>query len=141
MITKIVTGYLIDPWEQKVEKVTLPNNNNEKIYELIGARPFEVVSVNKKMDGIFVDEEGLYREMKCPWLLSTDWGKQALVNRGLMLGVDQDGQSTSPRESLRKFMERVQFGEDAFQGFLNKEVFKDYKPEIYGGGSDDNQKN
>ena len=102
MITKIVTGYLIDPWEQKVEKVTLSNNNNEKIYELIGARPFEVVGVNKKMDGIFVDEQGLYREMKCPWLLSTDWGKQALVNRGLMLGVDQDGQSTSPRESLKK---------------------------------------
>ena len=104
---------------------------------MIGARPFEVVSVNKKMDGIFVDEEGLYREMKCPGLLSTDWGKQALVNRGLMLGVDQDGQSTSPRESLKKFMERVQFGEDAFQGFLNKEVFKDYKPEIYGKESDD----
>ena len=115
-------GIFIDPWVSKVKQVILPpNHTNQHIYNIIQAPHFDVLPLNKIGDGIYVDDEGLFRDFKCPWMVTTDWGKTPLVNKGLILGCDEEGETISVKESLEKIEERIKFGMDAFQGYLSEE--------------------
>ncbi len=124
--TRLVTGILIDPWTQTIKAKNFAHHY-KNINKIIGAHTFDVLTFNKFEDGIFIDDNGLYAEFKCPWIIETDWGKQALVNKGLVLGVNSKGESIAPKESIDKIKERISFGEKAFQGFLKEDVFPAYK--------------
>ena len=124
--TRLVTGILIDPWTQTIKAKNFAHHY-KNINKIIGAHTFDVLTFNKFEDGIFIDDNGLYAEFECPWIIETDWGKQALVNKGLVLGVNSKGESIAPKESIEKIKERISFGEKAFQGFLKEDVFPAYK--------------
>ena len=123
---RLVTGIIIDPWSQTVKAKNFAHSI-KNINKLIGSHTFDVLTINEQGDGIFIDDNGLYADLKCPWIIETDWGKQALVNKGLVLGSNSKGQSIAPKESIDKIKERISFGEKAFQGFLKEDVFPAYK--------------
>ena len=62
---------LIDPIEQKVSEFDY-DGDSSKIYEMLetsGHRPrfFDVVSIPWGMDGIYIDDEGLYAPIQYRW--------------------------------------------------------------------------
>ena len=90
---------LIDPIEQKVSEIDY-DGNIENIYELLttdGFKPrfFDVVAIPFGSDGIYIDDEGLYAPIQSRW--SFDWHTWRepikLVNRGLVIGCDDEGNS------------------------------------------------
>tara|TARA_B100001093_G_C26771923_1_gene990627 strand:- start:642 stop:1028 length:387 start_codon:yes stop_codon:yes gene_type:complete len=120
--TKGTKGIFIDPWASIIKEVILPPNHKiSDIHNIIEARHFDVLPLNKIGDGIYVDDEGLFRDFKCPWIANTDWGRSPLVNKGLILGCDEEGETISVMESFAKIKERIKFGMDAFKGYLREE--------------------
>lgn len=91
-------AYLIDPGAQEVREVEY-NGDYKHIYRLIDCQCFDVVRVNNHGDGIFLDDEGYITngiKSTFMWLGIN----HVLVGKGLLLGVDNQGESVSPRMSL-----------------------------------------
>ena len=117
---RYVQGFLVDPWKQKIQLIKFKHSMDE-IYKLLKCSTFDIVTIKKKGDGIFVDDEGLYAPIRCPFIVNTDWGKAPLVNNGLILGVDEDGESVDPKESYDEIKKRILFGSEAFQGYMSED--------------------
>ena len=91
---------LIDPIEQKVSEFDY-DGDSSKIYEMLeteGHRPrfFDVVSIPWGMDGIYIDDEGLYAPIQYRWSFhaKTHYSEPLrLVNRALVIGCDDNGES------------------------------------------------
>ena len=76
---------LIDPEHKIISEVDY-DGNHRTINKLIGADLFDVVRLNPEGDGIFVDDEGLYRQDHF-WTVGAL--PSPLAGRGLVLGVDE----------------------------------------------------
>lgn len=107
-------AYLIDPVQRTVEEVNY-TGDYQQIYELIGADCFDVCRINSAGDGIFVDDEGLLRYGLLPAFMTTLYGGP-LAGRGLVLGVDSEGESVEPTISLESLRETLTFGQIMSQG-------------------------
>jgi hypothetical protein len=113
---------LIDPMFETVQEVEYSGNYKD-IYKLIGfqnvymndkklmtgytPRAFGVVRIPVGFDGIYVDDEGLYAELQFRWEYRYNRMHPPiqLVNKGLVLGCDDEGDSISPDstvESIRR---------------------------------------
>ena len=113
---------LIDPMFETVQEVEYSGDYKD-IYKLIGfqnvymndkklmtgytPRAFDVVRIPVGLDGIYVDDEGLYAELQFRWeyRYSRMHPPIQLVNKGLVLGCDDEGDSISPDstvESIRR---------------------------------------
>lgn len=97
-------SYLIDPHTQQITEVE-HNGDYRQIYEFIQARPFTVVTINDKRDGIFVDDEGLYREGQRFFKL--EGYEQPIAGRGLVLGCDDEGETVAPTITLSELKGRI----------------------------------
>lgn len=75
---------------------------------------FDVVRINNENDGIFVDDDGLYKHNDRFFL----WKgyPQPLAGRGLILGCDEEGESIAPSVSLEAVRRSVRLG------YMNFEV-------------------
>lgn len=90
-------GYLINPFDRTVTEVPY-NGDYNQIYQHIECDTFDVARVNEHGDGIFVDDEGLFREeQRFFWI---DSYPQPLAGRGLYMGCDNEGETVSPYATL-----------------------------------------
>ena len=104
---------LIDPMFNTIKEVQY-DGDYKSIYRLIGysftkyqPRAFDVVRIPVGFDGIYVDDEGLYAELQFRWEYRYNRMHPPiqLVNKGLVLGCDDEGDSISPDstvESIRR---------------------------------------
>ena len=97
---------LIDPITSTVKEVDYSGDYKD-IYKLIGCRTFDVVSIPVGLDGIYVADAGLFAPLQFRWEYRYNRMHPPiqLVNKGLVLGCDDEGDSISPDstvESIRR---------------------------------------
>ena len=98
---------LIDVHTQSVTEVehdyTLDN-----IYDLLNCRTFDVVRIDE-VDSIYVDDEGLFVDDQLFFEYGGDAQSVRLAGNGLILGVDDEGNSISPQTTVEEVEGRVGF--------------------------------
>ena len=99
---------LIDPMFNTIKEVQY-DGDYKSIYRLIGysftkyqPRAFDVVSIPIGFDGIYVDDEGLYAELQFRWQYKYSPVQEpiSLVNKGLVLGCDDNGETIAPDSTV-----------------------------------------
>lgn len=86
-------AYLIDPAAQTISEVEYTGHFTD-IYQHIGADLFDVARLYPNGDGAFVDDNGLSRDDLSFWFHRNY--PQPLAGKGLLLGVDAEGDSIEP---------------------------------------------
>lgn len=99
-------AFLIDPKAQSITEVDYSGDHHD-IYRLIDASTFDVVRLYRTGDGAYIDDEGLFKDEQHFWLHCNY--PQPLAGRGLVLGVDEDGETVSPSVTLEQLREEVFF--------------------------------
>jgi len=132
---------VIQPKQQKIELVRsqIDPTDYQWIKDLIDARMFAFVRLYDNGDGVYIDDEGLYAEERYFWIHRNY--PQPLVNKGLFLGTDDEGDSVPPQTSLTQFEKDVKFIGDThdFQVMMmfNKSKismengYEDYRPMFF----------
>ena len=104
-------AYLIDPFEKTITTVDYSGDHKD-IYKLIDCTSFDCVTFNHNLDGLYVDDEGLYAQPQAHFILENY--HQPLVNKALCLGCDAEGESKEPwitidgLEKLIKFVDPME---------------------------------
>lgn len=101
------TAILIDPIAMTVTEVTW-NGDYHHIYQLTDCETYDCARINKHGDGIFVDDEGLFKEEQA-FFWHEDY-PQPLAGKGLILGCDEQGESVAPHTTLAEVRAKVRFG-------------------------------
>lgn len=110
-----IRGILIDPFTQQVREVFFRGDIKE-IYALIGADCFDTVRVTRR-DIIFVDDVGLVGDQsKQKYFKWADY-PQPLAGKGLLAGITQEGDTTSPFLTLSEVQAKVSFPNVQCVGF------------------------
>ena len=104
---------LINPFAREIKEVDY-NGDYTKIYDLIDCKTFDVVAVPTGNDGIYVDDEGLYKT-KQAWFTyrysNHSMHKNVqLVNKALVVGCDEEGDSTDATDSVEGMRHRITWG-------------------------------
>ncbi len=101
-------AYLIDPENRTITEVDYSGNYHH-IHQLTGCTCFDLVSINAAGDGLYVDDEGLFKDPQHLFMLSgPDFVEPAmLAGKALMLGSDGDGTSTPPSIPLQQLKDMV----------------------------------
>jgi hypothetical protein len=98
-------AYLIDPAERSVREVET-TGELDSLYELLGCDLVDAVRLDDC--DVWIDDEGLFKPE--PRFFSfTDPNVPPLAGRGLVLGVDDEGNCTEPKPSLDEIAKRVMF--------------------------------
>ena len=112
---------LIDPKEQRVMQLDY-NGDYKTIYEHLSfqnaegmthkPRAFDVVRTPTGGDGIYVDDEGLYAPAEDKHWFSITYKEQdmLLVNRSLVIGCDEEGNSTDCASTVEDIRQRIKWG-------------------------------
>jgi len=98
-------AFLINPIEQKIYEVDY-SGDYKQIQMHIGADLFTVVYIGNK-DDIYVDDEGLLKESN--YMFKYKGIDTPLCGKGLVLGVDDEGDSTAPTITLQELQKNVTF--------------------------------
>lgn len=101
-----MNAYLINPFERKIMQVE-HNGDYKEIYKLIEASTFDIARLPSG-DGIYIDDDGLFKEDQ-QFFLHKGYG-QPLAGMGLVLGSDEEGNSTSPSITMAALAHQVEFG-------------------------------
>ena len=99
-------AYLIDPWTNTISEVDYSGDYHH-IYDLIDAHLFDVVRIDENGDGVFFDDEGLFKEEQA--FFKIEGCPQPLAGKGLVLGADNEGNSVQPVFSLKEIERRITF--------------------------------
>ena len=105
---KPCTAYLIDPFAKPVTSVEW-NGDYHHISQLIGADCYDLARINRHGDGVFVDDEGLFKEEQAFFRVAGY--PQPLAGKGLILGCDAEGESVAPSITLEDATDLVSFGD------------------------------
>ena len=106
---------LIDPFAKEITEVDY-DGDYKKIYELIDCTTFDVVNVPSGNDGIYVDDEGLYApEGDKNWFTYRYNAHEMhqnipLVNRGLVIGCDENGDSVDCDSTVDSIKASIKWG-------------------------------
>jgi hypothetical protein len=75
-------------------------------------RAFDVVRTPTGGDGIYVDDEGLYAPAEDKHWFSITYKEQdmLLVNRSLVIGCDDEGNSTDCASTVEDIRQRIKWG-------------------------------
>jgi len=107
---------LIDVKTQEIKEVE-HDDTLQNIYDLIDCRAFDLVRLNE-VDGIFnsifVDDEGILKDNLYFEYSVSDRVFQ-LAGNGLVLGVDDEGNSTSPTLTIEDVKGKVRFLPEGFK--------------------------
>ena len=102
-------AYLIDPIKEEISVVDY-NGDFKQIQELIEADLFDIVYPFKNQDAIYVDDMGLMKQVNFYFQIKYDNGRnQDLFGLGLVLGVDDEGNSVEPKISLETLKDKITF--------------------------------
>ena len=102
-------AYLIDPIKEEISIVDY-NGDFKQIQELIEADLFDIVYPFKNQDAIYVDDMGLMKQVNFYFQIKYDNGRnQDLFGLGLVLGVDDEGNSIEPKISLETLKDKITF--------------------------------
>ncbi len=99
-------AYLITPSERTVQRVRV--SDYKDIYHWIGADCFDVARFAENGDGVFVDDNGLLVQRPADDFFSIDDYPEPLAGRGLVMGVDNEGESIAPKTTWERFCVLVQ---------------------------------
>ena len=112
---------LIDPKAKQVMQIDY-NGDYKTIYEHLSfqnaegmthkPRAFDVVRTPTGGDGIYVDDEGLYAPAEDKHWFSITYKEQdmLLVNRSLVIGCDDEGNSTDCTSTVEDIRQRIKWG-------------------------------
>lgn len=96
---------LINPFDQTVTEVDYSGDFRD-IYKLIDAQAFDVARISR-MDGIFVDDEGL---LNAPThFFEHSEYPSPLAGKGLIVGCDDEGESQSCKTTIEEVKANVRF--------------------------------
>ena len=95
-------GILINPFDETIKEVNVLGNL-EDIYLLTACRIFDIVSLSGT-DDLYIDDEGLLKENR----YFNIYGK-TLAGKGLIMGHDSEGNSTSTNLSLQEIKDVVKW--------------------------------
>ena len=98
-------AYLINPIDEIVTEVEY-NGDYKQIQMHIGADLFTVVYIGNS-DDMYVDDEGLLKETN--HMFKYKGVDAPLCGKGLVLGVDEEGDSTAPTITLQELQKNVTF--------------------------------
>ena len=90
-------AFLIDPQAQQITQVEY-SGDYRQIYEHINAPMFTTATFNEAGDTCFVDDEGLFNGDNCFFVIAGY--PQPLAGRALVLGCNDEGESTEPSITL-----------------------------------------
>ena len=103
-------AFLIDP-ELRVIKEVEYSGDYREIYTLTGCKTFDVVGIPFGQDGIYVDDEGLYADVLHKWEFNLHHQPPIkLINKALVLGCDENGETIEPVASLSMLEHFVTWG-------------------------------
>lgn len=92
-------GFLIDPHAQQISRVEFSGTDTlQEIYKAAHVDIVDVVYLNEAGDGVFVDDEGLLKGPK--YFFYIEGTHSPLAGRGVVLGVDGEGESIAPTVTL-----------------------------------------
>ena len=116
-----IAAYLIDPSTQTIEPVTLTRKPTPlaELYQLLGCKLVTAVPIDEH-DSIYVDDEGLINGPVRQFFGIRGNG-QPLAGRGLVLGIDDDGNDASARITLSELRRRIVFIERLLPDFYHVE--------------------
>ena len=103
---------LIDVKNQEIKEVE-HDNTLQNIYDLIDCRTFDLVMIDA-VNNIFVDDEGILKDNLYFEYSGSDRVFQ-LAGNGLILGVDDEGDSTSPTLTVEDVEGKVRFLPEGFK--------------------------
>ena len=98
---------LIDVKNKEVKEVE-HDNTLKQIYNFVDCATFDVLRLDG-VNGIYVDDEGLFVEDQLFFTYHGDNYSQTLAGNGLILGVDSEGNSISPTLTVEEVQEAVDF--------------------------------
>ena len=98
---------LIDVYEKEIREVDY-DGTLDFIYFNLACKTFDVVRVDD-VNSIFVDDEGLLRQNQLYFEYSGSYGIFQLAGNGLVLGVDDEGNSISPTLTVEDVKGKVSF--------------------------------
>lgn len=102
----MTTAYLINPFDCTITEVQY-TGNYKNIYEHIQCDCFDVARINEHGDGLFVDDEGLYREDQ-RFFAHADY-PQPLAGLALCLGSNEEGESVAPHITLEELRSKIEW--------------------------------
>ena len=104
-----VTGYLINPEEQTIERITLAGGDGhlETVQRLLECRTITLAPLDG-VDGVYCDDEGLLHN-DVRHFFGVRGRAEPIAGRGLVLGVDGEGYDASASVTLDALRARVCF--------------------------------
>lgn len=97
---------LINPYDQTVTEVDYSGDYKE-IYTLIEADCFDCARISR-MDGIFVDDEGLLHN-PTHFFMHAEY-PSPLAGKGLVVGCNEGGDSVDCKTTVEEVRAKVRFG-------------------------------
>lgn len=136
-----MNAYFINPFSRNVTTVDY-DGDYKSISRMIDASHrldnmsgcFDVVRLYQNGDGAFVDDEGLYVENQTFWIHRNY--PQPLAGKALILGCNDEGDSTEPKTSFEELVDDIRFIGDRFElVLLHKFIgnIDDYRPHFFAG--------
>ena len=98
---------LIDVKNEEVREIDF-NETLTHIYELVDCATFDVLRLDG-VNGIYVDDEGLFVEDQLFFTYHGDNYSHTLAGNGLVLGVNGGGETISPTITVEEVREAVDF--------------------------------
>jgi len=105
-LQKKTKAILINPFTRSITEVEYNGDFNE-IYKLIGCDTFTIAPITHRGDGIFIDDEGLFKFNQA--FFKHDGYPQPLAGCGLIMGCDEEGETVEPTVSLTDTVHAVRF--------------------------------
>lgn len=101
---------LIDPKNKSVSEVEY-DGNYKSIYKLIDCGTFTVIQIDET-ESIIIDDEGLFKSLDSQEpddFFLWEGYNQPLAGKGLILGVDREGESVATKLTVEEVKAKVSF--------------------------------
>ena len=102
----MMQAILINPFDETIEEIEYSGDWRD-ISTLIECDMFTVAYFDDTDDSVYVDDEGLYVENQAFFTIGDC--PQPLAGRGLLLGTDEEGDSTDCKTTLEEAKAMVKF--------------------------------
>ena len=105
-MSKSFNTFLIDPHNETITEV-MYNGDYKEVYGHIDCDCFDVVTVNKQGDGLYVDDEGLFKSGQA-FFKHADY-PTPLAGKAFVLGCDKHGETVAPAMTLQDLQDKIAF--------------------------------
>ena len=99
-------AFRIDPINQSITEVKY-NGDYKQIYTHIDAKTFDHATLYENGDGAYIDDEGLFVKNQYFWIHKNY--PTPLAGIGLLLGSNEEGDSTTPKTTIEELKRDVKW--------------------------------